>query len=411
MNVEANVPSQNWEKLLLEIHEGLGLGGRIDVDLSNSQADLYDFANAILMRRMRERLVEALQRTARTGMVEFETLFFGNKFFMNMNEQQQQSFFHGIFNLPIWSILVGVATDNRTESPAITINTSALLETLPQLHTDVRHLAVSNFALTRQSDVQELSNSILAKCKTLETLELKSIECPVDDCNKEDNDISDGFLDPVVYAASGFLNFSLSTKTRSVHSTVVSPRALRALIVEGKQFHRLRLSNLGLTDSHVLAIVVGLSTPGARLHCLKLDSNPGISAQGYGALFNLINQADLVGHFGITAQQAVFCVDDKAWEGKLNLVSEMNTKYCRLKYLTNGNFASEELRLQWLEKVQWLDKVAADFAIYVDNDDSRKKRDARLLNFIWYTLRQNPEMMLISQAPTRMTRTRKRKAT
>jgi hypothetical protein len=124
--------------------------------------------------------------------------------------------------------------DNTTESSVITINTSALLETLPHLHRFVASLTLNKFALTRQSDVKALSNIILSKCRSLDELQLKSIECSVDDLNKEDSDESDGFLDPLLYAASGLLTFSVSTKTRSVHSTLVNPRALRALIVEGE---------------------------------------------------------------------------------------------------------------------------------------------------------------------------------
>jgi hypothetical protein len=340
-----------------------------------------------------------------------------------MNEQQQQNFFHSIFTLPPsrGHITVGEATDDATESPAITISTLALLETLPHLHPWVCGFKVSNLALTRQMDVQELSNIILAKSETLQFLELKSIKCPLDVRNKQDSDESDGFLEPLFYAASGLESFSVSTKTSSVHSALVSPTALRALVVEGKQFRRiLSLRGLGLTDSHVLAIVDGLSTPGIHLSELNLESNPGITAQGYGALLNLINRANVVGEDMFSySPWCGFCVDDKAWEGKLNLVSEMNAKYRRLEYLTNGTFTSAERRWQWLERVASL-AIPSEYEVDDDGDDedielSRRfmeiknnERDAKHLNFIWYTLCENPEMMQVSQAPPR---TRKRKAT
>jgi hypothetical protein len=58
MNVEGtNVASTAWEHLLSEICEGRFLSLR----LFDSQTELYCFSNAILMRRMQERLVEALQ--------------------------------------------------------------------------------------------------------------------------------------------------------------------------------------------------------------------------------------------------------------------------------------------------------------------------------------------------------------
>jgi hypothetical protein len=393
MNVEANAAaSEKWEKLFKYIR----VCSYESVDLSDSQADRYDFANEILMRRMRDRLVETLQRNR----YSIGYLTFGNKFFMTVNEQQQQSFFGSIFNLPVWRITVGEdETDEWAESPAITISTPALLETLPHLHRWVRDLIVNNFALTCQSDVQVLSNIIGSKCETLQYLSLDSIECPVDECDEEDSDEPDGFLDPLFYAASDLRAFSVSTKTRSVHSTLVSPTALRALLVERKNKHELSLRGLGLTDSHVLAIVDGLSTPGAYLFRLNLESNPGITAQGYGALFDLINRANIVGSFDYLYDVwRGFCVDEKAWEGKLNLASEMNSEYGRLEYLTNGTFTSAERRWQWLERA-----VGLPSSNLVD-EDKRKKH----LNFIWYTLRQNPEMMQVSQAPTW---TRKRKAT
>jgi hypothetical protein len=210
----------------------------------------------------------------------------------------------------------------------------------------------------------------------------------------------------------------------SIHSTLVSPRALRALFVEGKPFRSLSLRGLGLTDNHVLAIVDGLSTSGAHLSTLNLESNPGITARGYGALFNLINQTKVIGYTFVlpsNGKSRRFCLDDKAWEGELTLVSEMNSKYCRLEYLTNGTFTSEKCRWQWLERLVNLpmpdeNYEEYEYIVYHEDDDDvcncdedkNKERDAKHLNFIWYTLRQNPEMMQVSQAPTRV---KKRKAT
>jgi hypothetical protein len=386
MNINANVAtaSANWERLFSEIHENAYRNGVVEVELTDSEADRYDFANEILMGRMQERLLETLEKITRA--VPFSYLTFGNKIFMTMNERQQQTFFHSIFNLPVTHIDVGVTTDNGTESPAITISTSALLETLPQLQTSVKCFFVRNFALTHQSDVQSLSNIIVSKRATLLYLWLENIECPVDGCNKEASDGSDRFLDPLLYATFGLYDFCVSTKTRSVHSTLVSPTALRALFVEGKQFQRLSLNGLGLTDSHVLAIEDGLSTPGTHLRMLDLESNPGITAQGYDALLNLINRANVLG-YGAFNKWHGFRVDDKVWEGNLNLLSEMNWKYSRLEYLTNGTFTSAERRWQWLERAVGLSGSNA-----VDEDE-RKKSDAKHLNFVWYTLCENPEMM------------------
>jgi hypothetical protein len=111
-----------------------------------------------------------------------------------MNEQQQQSFFDSIFNLPVLYIYIGEPTENSTDNPAITISTSALLETLPRLHASVVSLTLNNFvALTRQSDVQALPNIIGSQRETLNgTLWIENIECPVDDYNKQDSNESNG---------------------------------------------------------------------------------------------------------------------------------------------------------------------------------------------------------------------------
>jgi hypothetical protein len=386
MNVEGtNAASENWDELFKDIRL------KPVIILRDSQADRYDFANPILMRRMRERLVETLQGVhGRIG-----PLTFGNKFFMTMNEQEQQDFFRSIFNVRATHINLGEATNNHTESPAITISTSALIETLPELRL-VRFLNVSNFALTRPSDVQALSNIISSK--PLRHLALESIECPLDDSNRKGSDESDRFLDPLFYAAPHVLRstFRVSTKAHSIHLTLVSPRPLRALFVKRTVFQTLSLRGLGLTDSHVLAIVDGLSTPGIHLDYLNLECNPGITAQGYDALFNFINRADVV-DYGIFNKAYRFSVDDKAWEGKLNLVSEMNSRYHHREYLTNCTFTSEERRWQWLERVTELPNPYRELC---------KEWDAKHLNFIWYTLCQNPEMIQVSQAPTR---SRKRK--
>jgi hypothetical protein len=129
--------------------------------------------------------------------------------------------------------------------------------------------------------------------------------------------------------------------------------------------------------------VDGLSTPGTHLDYLNLDPNPGITDQGYNALLDLINRANVIEHYNWSA----FYVDDKTWEGKLNLVSEMNSEYSRLEYLTDGIFTSAERRWQWLEKV-----VGLPSSDWID-EDGRNKCDAKNLNYIWYTLCHNPEMM------------------
>jgi hypothetical protein len=379
MNVAADFASRNWKYLFSDIQEQCRRGrGDISVELPDDEAYMYDFDNESLMPRMRERLIETLQEATSMTLCG---VTFGNKFFMTMDEEQQRSFFHRIFSLRFWRIGVGV-TDRWATSTEITISTSALLDSLPHLHEHVLSLTLDNFAFIRQSDVEALSNIILSKSKNL-YLELPSIQCPVNDCNKEDSDEPNGFLDPLFNAISGLDSFFAKTKKRDAHWTLVSPTALRALFVEGKQLGGLMLNDLGLTDSHVVAIVDGLSTPGTRLSYLNLESNPGITAQGYGALLNLSNRANVIGNVTLYNRYQPF-VDEKAWEDKIRLVSEMNSKYGRLEYMTNGTFTSQERTLQWLEELA--DRIRRE-------EFSDRGRDAKHLNFIWYTLCQHPEMI------------------
>jgi hypothetical protein len=84
----------------------------------------------------------------------------------------------------------------------------------------------------------------------------------------------------------------------------------------------------------------------------------------------------------------------------------MNSEYRRLEHLTNGTFTSEERKWQWLERVAHLSIAHERFLRR--SKDANKEWDAKHLNFIWYTLCQNPEMMQVFQAPTR-TKTRKSK--
>ena len=138
-------------------------------------------------------------------------LVFGNKFFETMNEQDQQSFFLAIFDLPLLYIKLGYSYKEleviaTIEKPEITICTVALLNALCSVRHEflkkgfARYLTVSNFALSSQADVQTMSNFILAN-PNLQMLELKRIECPIV-YNKQDDDGPIGFLAPLLHASS-----------------------------------------------------------------------------------------------------------------------------------------------------------------------------------------------------------------
>jgi hypothetical protein len=124
----------------------------------------------------------------------------------------------------------------------------------------------------------------------------------------------------------------------------------------------LSLSGLGLTGRHILAVVDGLSTPGNTFGCLYLDCNPGITAQGYGALFNLVHWNNAYNGCNSWYGLRVY---NKAWQRKLNLVIKVNLRYNRLEYLTNGSFSSEERRWKLQE---WVMNLPSDRSY--DEEDS-----------------------------------------
>jgi hypothetical protein len=295
-----------------------------------------------------------------------------------MSEPQQHRFFCAIFALPLERLHIG-HSPYYLEKPAITIHTSALLDALADLNTSVQWLHLSNVDLSKQPDIEALSK-VVAKQEKMSHLVLEHVEFPIN-CSKHDKDGAVGCLDPLLYAASCLkrLNFfGLSPRTPPSHSSLVSPKALRALVGKARTMRWLDLNGLGLNDSHCLAITdewlasmhsVNVTGPDEQ-HYLNLTGNPAISAEGYSAFLSLLNRVSAV----------PFNVDDKHWQAKLNLVSQMNRDYGRLEYMTNGTFTSERHRLQWLQKLANL-------------PSSSDKEERKHANFIWYELLEHPEFM------------------
>jgi hypothetical protein len=367
----------NWENLLQRIREGR----IVHLDLSDHQAENYLLTNEMQMRAMRDRLVEALEVWARVQAenptfywLELDSLIFGNKFFAGMDEQRQRRFFRTIFALPVCTISLGETSKNDTEKPAITICALALLDDLATLNLSVQRIRVGNFALSTQSQVQALANLVIAKRETLFFVSLEGIECPVN-YNKRDRDGRIGFLDPLLYASSRVEHLewcTVSTRMLPFQSSLVSSKAVRYLFRAIRQRtlnSQVSLCGLGVDDSHCLAIAQELRTSTSLMGDLSLAGNAAISDQGYNALLGLINRVNAI---------EAFYFDNKAWEGKLNLVSEMNRRHGRLEYLTNGHFTSDRRRWKWLEKLASLSSW---------NEPDAAKR----VNYLWYELLEHPE--------------------
>ena len=292
-----------------------------------------------------------------------------------MNEQDQRSFFLAIFGLPLSSIWLRVSYED--EKPEITICMAALLDAMSTINPHCLFLSVSNFALSNQADVQTMSNIILAKCQTshLHWLFLEEIECHIN-YNKRDDDGPVGFLDPLLHASSQLVLFRMTTRTQPAYSSLVSTNAVHAFFAANAgRLQDLHLCGLGLNNSHCLAIAVALQTADMEINELDLQLNPQINAEGYDALLSLVNRTDAC---------KIFKVDDKTWEGELNLVSEMNRFHGRRKYMSDGAFTSGKCRWQWLQELAILPNT---------NHEIINDWEAKHMNFIWYELVEHPEFM------------------
>jgi hypothetical protein len=155
--------------------------------------------------------------------------------------------------------------------------------------------------------------------------------------------------------------------------SIVSPKALGALFaaepveIPSRTF---RLNNLGLNDNHCEVMAQELARDDALLRPLDefdLTANPSIGEQGYAALLGLLNR-----RFEIL----VVNVDDQNWKATFELVIQMNREYHRGRFLKDGVFPCEAELVNFLAE------------LIKRTDDQTKK-----LNAIWYTLRENPDLI------------------
>jgi hypothetical protein len=159
-------------------------------------------------------------------------------------------------------------------------------------------------------------------------------------------------------------------------TSVVSPEALGAFIseepIEMPRPRRLHLKNLGLNDNHceVVAQELGRDVPFLRpIDVLDLTGNPSIGQQGYVALLGLLDRRLNVG---------TIVVDDLNWKPTFDLVVDMNRRYRRGRFLENGVFPSKAMWVDFLAKL---------------STDHYRSSGAHTLNAIWYTLREDPDLI------------------
>jgi hypothetical protein len=260
---------------------------------------------------------------------------------------------------------------------ASAINTRALTDALSETSNGLKTLALPGFKISSRSEVEQLARGLKARVESLAILILEDIVLDVEDKSR--------FLDPILLALApvpdeprGPLHhLRLScVEAASNGVSVVSPEALGAFFADEPIEMPLPrgsvlLNNLGLNDSHCKVMAHELARDDALLrpiNMLDLTGNPSIGQHGNEALLGLLNR-----RFNIGAVE----VDDQNWEKTFGLVIFMNLKHRRGRFLENDVFAS---------KAMWVDFLAA---LTTDHD----LNEARKLNAIWYTLREDPDLI------------------
>jgi hypothetical protein len=315
-----------------------------------------------------ENIIVALQLNR-----SLETISISGEILAAIEESDKSRLYCSLANLPT---LQRMAVYRGAESYTA-IHTRALADALSETSNGLKSLVLSGFKISSQSEVEQLARGLKARVGTLTSLTLEDIEVDVQDRT--------GFLDPILLALAfepdetrGQLSyFKLScVEAASNRTSVVSPEALGAFFVEeplGMLRGNFFLNNLGLNDNHCKVMAQELVRVDVFLRPIKmlgLTGNPSIGQLGYEALLGLLNR-----RFDIGA----VVVNDQSWESTFNLVILMNVRYRRGHFLENGVFAS---------KAMWVDFLAelASFRHFGWSE-------AQKLNAIWYTLREDPDLI------------------
>jgi hypothetical protein len=200
-----------------------------------------------------------------------------------------------------------------------------------------------------------------------------------------DAEAKTGFLDPILLALAPVpgeprrrvYHFELScAEAASNAASVISPEALGAFFAVAQEpiempSRPFYLQNLGLNDNHCKVMAQELArddTSLRQIHALDLTGNPSVGQTGYEALLGLLNR-----RFDIH----VVDVEDQNWKATFDLVLYMNRICYRGHFLENGVFSSKAM---W---VNFLAELSTD----------RYYNEARQLNAIWYTLREDPDLI------------------
>lgn len=152
--------------------------------------------------------------------------------------------------------------------------------------------------------------------------------------------------------------------------SMVSTEALEELLLYKQKWWRLSFDNLGLGDEHcsVIARMFARNENCKAGDLLSLLSNPAITDAGFKTMFKV---------FFNKGRMGLIKVDDARWVAEFDLVRSMNNLHGRLDIVPNGKIGSKR---EWID---WISKIG----------NQGWEAETKRLNYIWFALRQNPEIV------------------
>jgi hypothetical protein len=314
------------------------------------------------------------------------TVFVDSQFLAAASEEEHRRLYRALGDIPT---LVNLRP-HLAQYEAIFM--TDLLGSLPRLVDGIHVFGISNIALNSDQEVELLANAVGSRGDPLGMLTLDGIVNNVDA-------ISVGFLDPILFAMrcrrqqpAYFYLCGYGGRSEGTKTSLVTVRTLRLFLQSTVEFigenqRSLGLKSLGLGDDHCKAVAELLvkndGAPEGSFGSLDLEGNPAIGQEGCEAILGLLNRNHWI---------ETVLVDDASWSDKFRIVADMNTEHGRGEFLQDGAFHSKADWVNWLARLAGLeenDETETDN----EEDDETETDDARILNFLWYTLREKPELI------------------
>jgi len=182
-----------------------------------------------------------------------------------------------------------------------------------------------------------------------------------------------------VQAISGFDELQLGRKLVEENQTnksappLITPSTLAHLLEVKPKWWRMALDGMALEDSHLHIIGSCLKdNKDCKMNdLLSLRDNPKITGNGLQALYKICLSKQRMG---------LVLSDDASWVATFDLVRPLNNLHRRLEYINvtgGGGYRSREAWINWLHVIGNLPWIG----------------EARKLNYIWFTLLEQPEMI------------------